>query len=431
MPDPTASYIDGAVSDGAGSKRLGGEGSIAAASRVEARSVANDGSTELIGEADVMADGSWSMATPPSSRHVVLTAVDAEGEAIASAMFEETGPTGTTRSCEPFTSESSLEAAVFTSLRSRGRAAEDINTIEIRNRVDAAMATAVRDADDADQQRQIDVIADGVIAADRAESRVYASSDVDVSSHERWEAQLPAVLAYHEARASAGGEAHAELLNAVEQSERDMNADDELQARGELAASAAFRGVVAGVDDAETEQACDQEAAESDARKTTNASIALLTKTNASTGALDLANQASAELRTRVEDADTRADIDAAFETYADAMVGADTGMSSSVLATLLDIDLASQTAAELAIDEVLNAETTLVADLGVALDDASASGVVADVDGWSDACADAYLSYFASLEAQSEAFTALDRDQGEAALGVAAVTEAAFAGSY
>ena len=73
---------------GEGAPALGGEGTVSAASKVQASSVGSGGKLDLLAEAEVEANGSYTLELPPGSERVVLAAVDSSGKVVASALLD-------------------------------------------------------------------------------------------------------------------------------------------------------------------------------------------------------------------------------------------------------------------------------------------------------------------------------------------------------
>src|SRR4051794_25734650 len=106
---------------------FGGQGSVAAASNVRAQSVGSGGTTSVIAESKVEASGSYSLSIPEGSERVVIEAVDANGQVVASALLDSTaGAENNVRHAPPMTSESSIEAQVFVKMVQEGTSADSI-----------------------------------------------------------------------------------------------------------------------------------------------------------------------------------------------------------------------------------------------------------------------------------------------------------------
>lgn len=81
---------------------------------VEAATVTDRGGLTVVSSADLQIDGSYSVTVPANQRAMVIRALDASGEVVASAILEATGDAGATATATPMDSESSLETTVTT-----------------------------------------------------------------------------------------------------------------------------------------------------------------------------------------------------------------------------------------------------------------------------------------------------------------------------
>src|SRR5688572_16407917 len=80
---------------------LGGSGSVSSASKVRASSVGSGGTLTLVGEADISAQGSYTVEVPSGQQRLVLQAVDASGAVVASALLDASGEAGDSTAAPP------------------------------------------------------------------------------------------------------------------------------------------------------------------------------------------------------------------------------------------------------------------------------------------------------------------------------------------
>ncbi|HZI03474.1 MAG TPA: hypothetical protein VEZ71_05600, partial [Archangium sp.] len=109
--------VKGRVTDGegtqpqavvAGAAPLGGSGTVAAATQVRASTVGTDGKLTVVAEGKLEAQGRYTLEVPAGEERLVLEAVDASGQVVASALLEAAAE-GKDAVAPPMDSETSLE----------------------------------------------------------------------------------------------------------------------------------------------------------------------------------------------------------------------------------------------------------------------------------------------------------------------------------
>jgi len=189
--------VSGRVTDDNTTARTGGTGSLDAVATVQAVAV-RDGSTELLGEVDIQADGSYdlNLSEDAEGETLVIQGLDAEGEVVASTLI--TSMTGTSDDDDayiaaPMTVETSIEAEVFLSAALR-YGEDEVDSSETRLRIDATVATEVNGSSDADSD--IDDLADSLVASFNVEADVWASGGGTLNSDSRRTATASAWAEY-------------------------------------------------------------------------------------------------------------------------------------------------------------------------------------------------------------------------------------------
>lgn len=415
--------VKGRVTDGEGTQSqglvsgalpIGGSGTVAAATQVRASTVGLDGKLTVVGEAKLESQGRYTLDVPAGQERLVLQAVDASGQVVASALLEATGETqGAT--APPMDGESSLEAEVFLQMMADARA-EMVDMVDLRARINANMAAAARQGATTNEafRARVKSLADSVRAAQQTELEMYAKAGVQTSQSVLFEQELAAAVALNvalNAAVEAGGSTeqayekfHADLRAAAER----VGAKAEEQAQSERAASASFSATVRARLSAQDAQplvdAALRASAAQEARASEAALTAILTAANASDAAKQQAVAAGTSLRTQVRASATAAAAAQAFANFgASVATGAD--VKATVLGSYLGVTSTNQLAVSTAVQATVSAAATLDASL-----DAAASVVTsndANVTLLATKTAEAYHAYATSVRAQAAALSA------------------------
>lgn len=438
--DPSAevcsgrSYVQGRVTDGSGhqTRRIGGEGTVSAVSMVTASTVLPNGSLATVAEADVAADGSYLIDVPANREALVMSAVDASGDVIASAVLERSAPEDGTTDCTPMNSESSLEAEVFTRMITRGAA--DANYADVRARIDQETAATLRgaEADGENVETHIDALADAMIAAQSAEIASYADAGITVTQAQLWEAEMEASQTLSSdlhARAN-GSEAYAAFLASLDAVIETRGATAEDRARAETSASTAFRATLeatVNVDADPTVDAAIRSAAALEARAQADATAAILSAGSASGEAMDAGADAATALRADVRTAADAADAARAFDVFSASLRGA-TSVEGSVLGRYLELDATTSAAVEATLSASAEATEALDASIGAAIDGAvDASGQV-DAEALGRSTAAAYADFHEALRLEATTLTTVVGDkEAETTIDLLIVADGSF----
>ena len=403
---------------GEGAPALGGEGTVAAASRVKASSVGNGGQLSVLAEAEVEASGAYTLELPPGSERVVLEAVDSSGKVVASALLDA-AEGDDTRTAPPMSSESSLEAEVFVRMVRDGASVQSVDTVDLRSRINTEMASAVVAESDADAEKSVAAFAAAVRAAQEAEVKAYAEAGVTTSQDKLFQASLQASAAL-DAALDAGtrnaAEAYADFFAALRAATPELDEKDE--AEGERAASAAFRITVearlSSGGNAGAEDAAVRSAASLEARAAEVAVEAILRGANATDATLSRARAAAASLRASLASATSASAAAQAWASYSVALA-ASSNTSASVLGSHLAVNSSNQAALQGSIDAAARSSTALNASLGLAAELVGVTGAV-NTSALADTVVRAFSTYHTAVRAQAQALSTFGANAAPAA---------------
>ncbi|MCY1073590.1 hypothetical protein [Archangium lansingense] len=410
--------VKGRVTDGegtqpqavvAGAARLGGSGTVTAATQVRAKAVGPKGELTVVAEARLEAQGRYTLDVPAGEAQLVLEAVDASGQVVASALLEATTE-GKDAVAPPMDSESSLEAEVFVQMMMDKPEAETVDMVDVRARLNANMAAAARQGASTNEafRSRVKALADAVRAAQQAELEMYANAGVQTSQTALFEQELAAAAALNVAL-DAGGSVeqaydtfHADLRAAAER----LGAKVEQQAQSERAASASFRATVKARLSAEDAQplvdATLRASAGMEARASGAALAAILAAANAADDVKQQAVTASTTLRAQVRSSTSAATAAQAFASFEAGLAGR-TNVQASVLGRYLGVNTTNQLVLSTAVQATVTAAATLNATLDAAVSTAVSSNAV-DVSMLATKTAEAYQAYAAAVRAQGTA---------------------------
>lgn len=223
---PTGVDGDGAVSgevqetsdppssSSASPARNSSDGGAAEASTVAVGTVQSDGSLDVLAEADVEADGSYTIQAIPAGRSdLVVVARSEAGADVGRVLVHGETRSGVTIRVAPIEPRTTARGRIHAHLHSSGRsdAARGSSEMALVVRFDSdAAARAV-----ATTQAQIDAMADAYAEARATMTRVLAEIDTEVDARARAEAYAEAAVAFSQAldagsSVSAAHEAYAE-----------------------------------------------------------------------------------------------------------------------------------------------------------------------------------------------------------------------------
>lgn len=402
---------------------FGGSGTLAAATSVRIVSVASGGGTTTHGEADVEADGSFSVdATGMDNReHYVIQLMDDADVVIGAAHFDGEDSDLT----QHVDATTSVSAMAWMSAREQG---EDIgDDAYVDSHVTAEVVASLQAMDDADAnvQAAIDAFAQAAAAADDA--RASFATELGIAFHQIAEAS-------EEARAESSSSADIAAQLDAELEATGMTAEE----RSALAfvSGASFRAMLEAADedvDQDGRAALDallSATIEAEARATAQAAAAQETESDATAGlmtALSVALNASADAAAQGADADTVTPVlDTAIEgalEVALALTLEDLVDDATALDTFLgitgELDLDAQTRAEAMGDWLSELRATVEGDLQAAVSEGGDAATIAQTS----------VATEIWLESEIDAFTeTLDADADVEAWAHAMLTSQVFA---
>lgn len=409
--------VSGSVGDGLGRQEqglsrgstlpdgLGGEGTVAAATRVEAVTLVDGQAVEVVASAEVDAKGFYKLTLPSGDDALILNAIDADGKVIASALLESTAETDTAIA-PTMDSESSLEAHVYAEMRATSEAF--VNATDVRARITQKLAAEVRESrDDAQKKRErIGALAAGIRAAQEAQVKAHAEAGLTVSQEELARAHAEAGLTLNAALAAGtnAAEAYATFFESIAAKLEERGVEEKEQADGERQASASFRVVVEAKLDADPMvELAAIAAASAEARASALAVEAVLEAANASAEAKAKAVEAAKTLRARLATAANAAAAAEAFAAFS-ASIATDASASGTVLGQTFGVSIVE----ELAVDTAVSATLAAGASLDASLDALVTAGDSVDPVAVASAVATAYDTYATTVRAQATALGAL-----------------------
>lgn len=405
--------VKGRVTNGAGQQEqglgdgapvLGGEGTVAAASKVQASSVGSGGRLDMLAEADVEANGNYTLELPPGSERVVIAAVDSSGKVVASALLD--AAVEGERTAPPMTSESSLEAEVFVRMVMDGASVEAVDTVDLRSRINTEVAEAVKAEASAEAQKSVAALAAAVRAAQEAEVKAYAEAGATISQQALFQASLEASAALDaalDAGSRSAADAYADFFAALRAATPEL--DEKEEAEGERAASAAFRATVearlSSGSNASTADAAVRAAASLEARAATVAVDAILRAASATDATLTRARAAATALHASLSSAASASAAAQAWATYS-ASLATSSNVSTTVLGTHLGVNSSNQAALQGSINAAAQAGATLNSSLGIAMELIGLTGAV-NTTVLAESVVRAFDTYHTAVRAQAQ----------------------------
>lgn len=365
------------------STSLTGSCTAAAARRVSASLVGAGGQLFTVAEAAVDAAGRYRLELPSGQQRLVLQAMDAAGQVVGMALLDFSGE-GSAQAA-PMSDESALEASIFLQLVAEGISPQAIDTVDLRARINSAIAAAVRQGASTAQQlrERVRALATAVRAAQQAEVEAYARLGVQVSQDTLFQAEAQASATLDAALAAGGAveAAYEQFYAALEAAARRLGATLAQQLQAERAASASFRAVVQAQLSARSAQPLVEAAllatAQLEARATQSALRALLQVAGMADAIQARALQAAATLRSEVRIAATAQAAAQAFARFS-ATMATSLNLRTTVLGSYLEVNALTQITASAAVTATLTAAATLEVALEVAL---SAAARIQPVD--------------------------------------------------
>ncbi|MFP2898042.1 hypothetical protein [Corallococcus sp. 4LFB] len=169
-----------------GAPALGGDGTASATTTVRISRVLAAGDLTTLAEADVAADGSYTLELEDAGQRLVIEAVNKSGLTVGSALLDSTSPLSgqEVRTAPPITSESSLEAEVYVQMVREGDAPDSVDTVDLRTRLNVEQATAVRGQLKETATESVEALGAAVRAAQATRIKAYARAGVVVTQEQ-------------------------------------------------------------------------------------------------------------------------------------------------------------------------------------------------------------------------------------------------------
>lgn len=403
--DDTGTQQQGLTSD-----QLGGSGSVAATAKVKANKLKADGTLEVVGEAEVTSGGHYELKVPAGEKKLIVQSVDSTGKVRASVIVEKAGAEGEATVVSPMTTESSVEAEVLAQMLANGVTLAEANAIDLRARINAKTAEAVKSS--ADATVRVKALAEACAAAQRAQLKAWADVGVTTTQSALFDAQLAASVKLNAgldaaADLAAAEKAYEEFVVALQAQAKASAGDAKKASKGERAAGIAFRATVStrlrvsGQAADPVADAAVRHAASLEARAATAATDAALTAGAAATATMDSFHTASATLITSLRASTSATATAAAYATYHTSLVG-----SANVMGSILGNYLQVNAATAASVDAAVMATATAAAQLDTALSAAATASITAsqaiDFDAYANAVATALKTFDAAAQAQA-----------------------------
>ncbi|NBD13876.1 hypothetical protein [Corallococcus silvisoli] len=381
-----------------GAPALGGEGTASAATTVRISRVVASGDLNTLAKADVAADGSYTLELDDVGQRLIIEAVNKSGITVASALLDSTEPRSgqAARTAPPMTSESSLEAEVFVQMVRDGDAAGSVDTVDLRTRLTAEQAAAVRGQTKETAAQSVAALGAAVRAAQATRLKAYARSGALVTQEGLFNASL-APAAKLDAALDAGGQAAAGAYDTffAEVRTATPEANDTQDQQAEREAGMAYRIAVearlsSGAGSAVADAAV-RAAAGLEARATEAAAQAVLKGSGATAAVLAQADTAATSLREGLSRATSASASAMEWANYS-AKLG--TGNTASVMGAHLGVTSDTNLAFLSAMHTGVQAGGTLAGTLGT-LREQSGKATAAAL---AEAVVNAYATYDAAV---------------------------------
>lgn len=409
--------VQGKISDnnGAQARALGGQGTVAAATTATLSIVGDDGSLTVIGEADVQADGSYSIESETVGEgKLVIQALDEGGQVLGSVILDQALAAGETTIAAPITTETSVEAEVFVQMATDAALdVDDIDTCDLKARIDTLTALAVNAS--ADAEGDIAALAQATASAQAA---FFAS--LNTTAQESFNASLQAAIdlaAELDAQADSvvqSEEAYDGYISALFDAYVREGFDEDACSDAQITASVAFQLTVNAQASAEVATQAALQAQAYQAATISVASEALLEAAGAADASIQAVVAAGTQLRSDLSAAQDLAAGANAYATFEASVVSGNNAALEIASGADLDVALALQQAtidtafatfdAALALVATVDAETTArgVVDAYAAMDATVSAAVSGALIASGQATADACASIFVSAEASA-----------------------------
>lgn len=419
LSSSTSSSVQGRTSDELGAQRqglggdsFGGSGSANATTTVRVSRIAQDGTLQTVGEAKVSAGGEYEVELSALKEiKLIAQAIDASGKVRGSVIIEASGAQGETVVASPIDTESSVEAEVLQKMVSQGVTLSEANAIDLRARINAQMAEAVKASSDA--AARIKALAEAVASAQRAQVEAHGAAGVPVSQAALFDLQLDAAAKLNEALDAAPDKAakeraYEDFVAQVQAKTRERAGNAKTAAQGERAASIAFRATVKARLQASSAQALDpvadaagRQAAALEARAATAAADAILKAGGAAQIHLDALKIAANTLHADLASASSIAGSAQAYSSFRASVVGS-SSVSGSVVGRYLEVNSLTAASVQATVNASANAAAELDASLSAAVTASIKASEAIDFDALAKQIVSALKTFDSAVKAQS-----------------------------
>lgn len=435
--------VRGKVSDEAGSQSQqgltsgfagsGGSGTVSAAKKVELVAHAAGGGVTVVSTANVQADGRYTIDLPQNHERLVVRALSANNTVLAQAIVEVGKPKGVDPVvAPPMDTETSLEAAVLAELAVQGLAGADVNSIDLRARINQRLAAEVKAH--GNPTAQIRALAEAIAAAQRSQVRRYAELGVTVTQKDLFDAQLKAAQELNvalDARAAGASadQAYQAFYAGLEAAVEARGAKAQERAEAESAASVSFRATITARGGGTRDRVVDaaiRAAAVLEARATSAAVEATLRAAEAPAHVISAAGAAGASLRAAVAAANTEGQAATAFADFK-TRVSNNADVGSTVFGSFLGVTQGNSAAASAAVNASLTAAGRLDTSLELAYQGLGNLLVVVNFNLLATETSSAFTTFRAGVRAQEATLTVYGAARAAAAVQVLVVVQGSF----
>lgn len=375
-----------------------GDGSSSGAtqtSRVEAVQYDQTGSATVIGEGEVDGDGHYTLDLDGGLRGVVVIAYDADDAETGRVILATTGSGSVT--VAPMDEETTLEALVYAQIVADGMSSDDVDFLDLRTRIDAAV-TASGDGSDSSF---VTAVAIAIEAGQEARGAALVQAGVDLGVVL---ASGDDALGSFDSDLDAGVDVTLDaMFDAEAASEEDGGADAETSWEASAQASIAAHLVIddrLGADDGSAD-AIGLASGRLEAHLAVSAAVDAASESG-DAGAEQATIEAGAALEVALESSDDEASSAAAWASFTAELTSSE---DNGALDLLLDLDVAVSSASA----AVASAEASLTLAVDSSADggaDATASAVN---DAWTDLAAQVRADIAADLGTSDSADATAD----------------------
>jgi hypothetical protein len=393
--------------------RHAGYGDDAAVHHVTIWQVTDAFSQTQIIDAEVNEHFHFDAVVPAGRGLFIVSAVDKNGAEISSTLVAVDGKKGESITLAPLVAETTVESQVFMATRNLGVTPAEVDIVDLRLRIDAAVAEAVLASHE--PATEVDRLAEGIVIGQRARAEIWARRGVPVTPASLFPVYMK-VLQDTDDRRYAGERPDERLFDIACAVETENGVSLDIRAAASSAQSMALRRTLlwraqetsvsahAG-HPAEVESAVMDAAgiatARMEAKVLVEAVSDVLARANADSAMQQAAQAAADKLIAAVSEGSMVEQLALAFSEYHNTVVGFGGG-SMSVLNMRVDPARAFDV-----IQFALGKLATLNTQLTGAL--APVANAVPDISVWSDAYANTSLSFESDVEGEASRMLASD----------------------